>query len=357
MTDLLSSVRHIMRVRPETSVDDLIERFPGADVWELRAARRDVLREHAAEALPVSSIAESTLLQRTLSKSALTALRAGFVRPVKLELRDRPRIKPIFKKGGETIMVIGDIHAPDHDPHALDVLIQIAQALGIDRLILNGDSFDVHALSKYTLAAHRPFRWVDERAEALPVLAMIREEFPETPIDFIYGNHDVRPLSFITAQAPQLQGLFDLPTLLGITDLDFRFPEGNRVILGDKVLVKHGVKVAQGAGESVKKEVIAHGMSVHMGHVHRLSFAGTTRTAQMLNGEQAIFGVEGGCVQNLRPDYLPPEETANWQQGATVYTLHDSGMVVPELVPVHSGHAYFRGMEFRSRLLSEHPGF
>ena len=338
-----------LQSNPEATVEMLTLQFPMVDLWTLRNVRREFRREHAVAELPPEVLIESAGLEG-LSKIAKAALRAGFFRPIKLELRDRPRVKPILKQGGWTVGVMSDIHAPDQDDDALDVAVQVMQAAGVDELALNGDSFDAHSVSKYTVAAHRPMRWVEERALAVPVLAMIREEFPEIPVHFLYGNHDVRPVNYISAQAPQLQGLFDLPTILGITDLGFSFPEGNRLLIGDSLLIKHGVKVAGEAGDSVKKEVRSHGMSVHMGHVHRLAYYGVTRTAQVLRDEQPIFGVEGGCLQNLRPDYLIEEETANWQHGVTIYTVHDNGLVIPELVPIFGGRAYFRGHQFVSRL-------
>jgi hypothetical protein len=340
-----NEVSQHVRANPDVTVEALTLRFPGLDPWTARNIRREVRREMATPEGTVDASATG------LSRNAQTLLRAGYFRPVKLELQERPEVKPIFKKAGQEILVLPDIHAPDHDPDALDVALQIGQSLSVDGIIINGDGFDVHALSRYTTAADRPFRWVDERAAAVPVFQMIREFFPDTPIDYLFGNHCRRAEDFIARVAPQLQGLQTLPELLGLTDLGFRFHDTNRVILADnQLMVKHGTKVAGEAGGSVQKEVKEHGMSIIMAHVHRRALYEVTRTAQVLRGEQPLLGVEPGCLCHLDPDYKEKENTANWQHGCVVVTLHDDGTFDVEPVRIFKNRAFFRGLQFRSRI-------
>jgi UDP-2,3-diacylglucosamine pyrophosphatase LpxH len=335
---------------PQATVTDLRERFPEADVWMLRQQRREFQQDSLYDAVSELSTAEAEI--RTIKPQGQLALRAGFFRPTTVTRLPLPvdRVKPLFKKAGQEYLILPDIHAPDHDPHALDVAIQIGQSLALDELIVSGDGMDVHALSRYTPSAHRPIRWVDERAKAVPVFAMIRDFFPKTPITYLIGNHDVRPEKFVAAQAPQLQGLFTLPQILGLDSLDFRFPETNRVVIGEKLLVVHGTRVRAEAGSSVQAEVREAGMSVAMGHVHRRAMYDVTRTAQRLYGDQPLFGIEMGCLCSLTPEYLEPERTANWQHGCLVVTVFDNGFVFPELVRIDNGCAMFRGRMFMSRV-------
>jgi len=209
---------------------------------------------------------------------------------------------------------------------------------------------DVHSLSKYIPSAEKPFRFVDERERAVLPFIRIREEFPNTDIYYLFGNHDVRPEKFIATVAPQLQGLFTLPEILGIDKLGFKFvEEGSLLLANDNLLVKHGTKTSQYAGYWVKREVEAAGMSVIMGHVHRRALVEVTTTATVVKGVQPWIGVELGCLCNLKPDYLPPEDTANWQHGAAVVTVYDKGLFDIELIRIHNGRAMFRGHLFISR--------
>jgi UDP-2,3-diacylglucosamine pyrophosphatase LpxH len=335
---------------PQASVQDLQEEFPDADLWFLRQQRRDFQQDVLLDEVRDATIADSDI--RALKPQAQLALRTGFFRPIQVARQPltSERVKPLFKKAGQEWLVLPDIHAPDHDPHALDVAIQIGQSMQLDGVIISGDGMDVHALSRYTPASHRPIRWVDERAAAVPVFAMIRDFFPKTPITYLIGNHDVRPEKFISAQVPQLQGLMSLPQILGLDSLDFIFPEENRVVIGEKLLVIHGTRVRSEAGASVQQEVREAGMSIAMGHVHRRAMYDVTRTAQRLRGEQPLFGIEMGCLCHLTPDYLEPERTANWQHGCLVVTVFDDGFVFPELVRIDKGRGMFRGKLFESRV-------
>lgn len=143
--DPREEVIEFVRENPEVSAPALALRFPGIDIWTLKTIRREVAREGSIAERPMDTVVESAALG--LTKSAQAILKSGLLRPVTLALTERPKVKPIFKKAGTVVMVINDLHAPDVDWDALDVTLQIAMSLGIDRLIINGDGFDVHSLS------------------------------------------------------------------------------------------------------------------------------------------------------------------------------------------------------------------
>lgn len=341
------TVEEAVRKNPDVSIDELLIKFPGETVWNLRTARRDALLQVADKEQVIADIDPRHSVP---TPTAAAAIQAGFFRPLRVEIPERRQYKPTFTRAGHTYLCLSDIHAGDEDPHAVDVAVQVGQAVGVDELILNGDIFDVHALSRYTPAREKPLRWVEERERALPVVAEIRGAFPKIPAHFIYGNHDIRPEKFIAQTAPQLQGLITLPEILGIEGLDFTFAESNRHIIADKLLVMHGTRVRKDAGASVKEEVRESGMSVVMGHVHRRALYELSNTAQEIRGDQPLIGVELGCLCSLRPSYLEPEKTANWQHGAAIITVYSRGLVDVEPIRIHRGAAFFRGRMFTSRV-------
>jgi hypothetical protein len=81
-----------------------------------------------------------------------------------------------------------------------------------------------------------------------------------------------------------------------------------------------------------------------MGHVHRRALIEVTKATQELTG------IELGCLQNLRPEYLAAEETANWQQGFGIITELGDGQYAPELIKINNGRAFYRGKLFQSRV-------
>lgn len=348
MTIDTNIIAETIRNNPTISLDALQAQFQDVDSWTLRQIRRDVQRDVAQTPVAPEHVLDSSAFDG-LSRTAKTALLNGFFRPVTITLPEMRPVKPVLKKAGYEYLVLSDIHAGDEDNDALDVVIQVGQAADVDEVLLNGDAFDCHSLSKYTPASDRPLRWADERERALPVIARVRAAFADRPAQFIFGNHDTRPERYIASVAPPLQGLFSLPYLLGIEDLDFTFPEHNRIVIEDKLLVLHGSKVRKDAGASVKEEVKDAGMSVVMGHVHRRALYELTNTAQIIRNEQPLIGVELGCLCNLTPSYLEPEKTSNWQHGAAIITVYDGGYVDVEPIRIFNGKAFFRGRMFISR--------
>jgi predicted phosphodiesterase len=342
-------IAEYIRAHPTHSLDQIHTQFPKVDLWGLRTLRRDVHRELSLEDLSPATLADAAEFQG-LRPIARTALRVGFFRPMEITIKEQRPVKPLFKKAGFQYLVWSDAHAGDEDLHALDVVTQIGQAIDVDEVVFAGDWFDAHAISKYVAHADRPARWVDERAAALPVVASARAAFGKKKAWWLNGNHDTRPARYIDSVAPQLQGLFTLPELLGIQSLDFSYPDDNRMVIADKMLVIHGERVRADAGASVKAEVVEHGMSVLMGHVHRRGRYEVTKTVGSRQGEQPLIGLELGCLCNLHPGYISPEKTANWQHGAAIVTVYDNGYIEAEPISIHQGKAAFRGLLFESRL-------
>lgn len=335
------------------SFDELNKKYGDQvnDSWALRKLLAEYRRERALQDVEVR-------IEPTIRKSVSTfglpgptavALDEGFFRPIHIDIPKLTLPKPVFHRAGYQALILSDLHAPEHDPHAVDVVLQIGQAVGVDRVIIAGDLYDVHALSRYTTASHRPVRWVEERQEAVKEAVRIRANFPDIPIDFIPGNHDLRVQKWIDANAVPLQGLFSLEYLLGIEDLNFNVVD--RLVLADgRLLIKHGTKVSKNAGESVKKEILEAGMSVISGHCHRLSRIHVFHAAQEIQEAQPLLGVELGCLAKLHPDYQEKEDTANWQHGAAILSIADDGFFNVELISIHNGRSLFRGMQFISRV-------
>jgi UDP-2,3-diacylglucosamine pyrophosphatase LpxH len=347
-------VLNSVQVRSIIQQDDLtlpetFARFPTIPQWDLRRLYADVKREEAMRAREAQTDALVSL-PPGMTRKGIEAMHAGWLRPMLLSFAPLPFTEPLFTRAGKTTAIISDIHAPDQDDHAMDVMYQICRAVGIDRLIIDGDLFDVASVSKYAPSAERHLRWVDERREAMRTVVQIRQNFPDIPIDFIPGNHDVRPLKWVDSNATALQGLFTLEQWLGLDDpaLNFNVVKDGRVMLANgQVMVKHGTSVSGNAGYSVMKEIAKAGTSVIMGHVHRRAIIEVTKA------HADLVGVELGCLCSLTPHYGNKEDVVNWQQGFALFTEYDDGDFEIELVKIKDGRAKFRGMRFESRLSEE----
>lgn len=344
----MSTQQVIEELKNNPSLEELEKKFPEVDRWSLRRIRRDYYAN-----LPTDHVTQDRLLSGQmveLPRAAQEAIKAGFFRPIIVNVNEVPTAKPRFKKAGYEVLVISDLHAPKHDPDALDVILQISQSVKIDEMVINGDGLDVQALAKYPPAAGRPMRWVEERVDAVKPFALIRGTHPKLPITYIPGNHDHRVGKFMASVAPQLQGLFPTEQILGLDSFGFKWHDGALLFADNRLMIKHGTSVKGAAGYTVTGEVSKAGMSVIMGHTHRRSLVEVTHAVQRIRGEAPLVGVELGCLCDLRADYVAAEDVANWQQGAAMVTIYDDYDFDVELIKIFNGKAHFRGMRFESRL-------
>lgn len=236
-----------------------------------------------------------------------------------------------------TVMIMPDLHAPDHDPVALDAFLNALHALHPDELVIIGDFIDCKA----------PARWskqtAAEYANTLPgelevgkqVLERIRTLYGGA-IAFIPGNHEARITAYVNTYAPAVSGLVpSLPELLGFDEYDVTYhPSTYDVAPG--TLAIHGKALSSvlgAAGQSAFKERTRHGMSVVQGHSHRLGLGWDHQ-------ERDRFWMECGHLTSpARLGYLDFDH-ANWQQGFGV--LHvNGGNVFPTVHAITNGATAF----------------
>jgi hypothetical protein len=334
----------------DLSLPGLLQRYPAEDPWELRLLFKSTRSEAAVKEFATRVPKIPDAVKKSLTPHALRAIEAGFLSPVELNFEVLPPAQPIFSPTGTQTLILCDLHAPEHDPRALDLALQIGRAVAPEQIILNGDMADCTALSKYVKKANQPLRWAEERPGFVEAMVKIKQAFPTTDITYKIGNHDDRPLRWIDSNAEPLQGLWTLEELLGIDSLGFHVTEEPIFLCDDRLMVKHGTLARSNAGYSATAEMLKAGMSVIMGHVHRLSRIASTKGAHARTGEVMWRGWEGGCLLNLVQPYENPEDTSNWQQGFALLTEFPNGDFDIELIPIHDGRAIFRGQLFSSRV-------
>lgn len=233
----------------------------------------------------------------------------------------------------KTIMIMPDLHAPDHDEVALGAFLNALGVIQPDELLIIGDFIDCKA----------PARWskqtAAEYADTLPleleagkeVLARIRGNFGGA-ISFIPGNHEARIVQYTNTYAPAIKGLVpSLPNLLGFSFYDVSL-RAQPYQVAPGVSAIHGKMLSSvlgAAGQSAFKERVRHGTSVVQGHSHRLGLGWDRQ-------ERARFWME--CGHLTSPDALGylDFDHANWQQGfGMLHVLNDQ--VFPSVHAIHNG--------------------
>jgi predicted phosphodiesterase len=169
-------------------------------------------------------------------------------------------LRPVSKRF-QSVLVCSDIHDTACDPFYRRLLVDTARRVQPEKIVLNGDIFDLAEFGKYATDP-RTFNPVARIKWVHALLHDLREACPETEITFVEGNHEFRLLRHLTEATPALMTvLADLhgmtvPSLLGLDKFELNYVarmdlaafneadikkelSKNYVILWDAVLFNH----------------------------------------------------------------------------------------------------------------------
>lgn len=217
--------------------------------------------------------------------------------------------------------ILSDIHVPFHSETALRAAVDALAGDKIEALVMNGDTADFYAISRWTKnPAKRNFR--GELQAIRELLGWIRQTFPEIPIVFKSGNHEERFEHWLWQHAPEIsdEPEMGLDHWLRLREYDMELVKDHRPIMLGKLPVLHGHEKGKGISAPVNQ---ARGAFLRLhhtvleGHGHRTSG----------HCEPDMFGAEvfcwsTGCLCDLRPEYA---RINKWNHGFALCTVHADG--------------------------------
>ena len=129
----------------------------------------------------------------------------------------------------KSILVGSDLHDIECDPFWLRVFIDTARRINPDVICLNGDVFDLPEFGRYNVDPREwdvtgRIRFVHEN-----ILEPLREACPDTQIDLIEGNHEMRMLVHLADATPALKAVLadlhglTIPKLLGLDKYEINY--------------------------------------------------------------------------------------------------------------------------------------
>lgn len=161
----------------------------------------------------------------------------------------------------QTVLVASDIHDIDCDPFYRRTLIDTAKRVQPEKIVLNGDIFDLPEFSKYTndpraYAVAERIRWVHA------FLGDLRRAAPNAELTLVEGNHEFRLLRHLSEATPAFLTILSdfhhltIPKLLQLDKFEVNFVaradlsafnetdlkkelKKNYVILYDSILLHH----------------------------------------------------------------------------------------------------------------------
>lgn len=271
------------------------------------------------------------------------------------------------------IAVLGDIHAPFHDPQALQLAIEIIKSIPLDILIFNGDCVDFFAISRFSKDPKRRLELVSELRAAKKVFQHILHQLPSVSIIYLSGNHEDRLKAYLWSKAPELSELDKLiaETMSEISGMKFREHNILPILLGlppDTLFLSYAdtpMPDNELAAPTVKvgKLLIAHGDTFRLNgntvNVARCLFQRVLRNILICHWHRAdryeqtdIFGHLHGayvspCLSLPRPHW---DTSRLWTQGFSIIEVAPDGFFKVDIITFirQNGHklAYYAGTRF-----------
>jgi hypothetical protein len=255
---------------------------------------------------------------------------------------------PIFKKNTSTLsnyaVVFSDLHFPLQCEKTISILLKTIEKLQPSTIVINGDSCDILALSRYPKDIMNNYNLLEERTAYHNFLHKLVEisngaKIYETNANHSSGGPESRWRRYLSERIPELGCMPEVLELLTYENI-FLGPFKEYVECVDYVdlcglHVMHGTTVRKSPGSSVMGEMEKYRTSVMMGHVHRLGSVTMRQPAIGKRKEKQLYGYEIGCCCDLNPIYA---SSPNWTNGFAVVAMGDNTFGV-ELVSVVNGEA------------------
>lgn len=242
--------------------------------------------------------------------------------------------------------VVGsDFHFGCHDESAISIFLATIEELQPRTIVLNGDTMDMLAISKYPKDIKKNWSLLDERKayhQFLDALISISNgaEIFETVSNHSGQSIDGRWRRYLSDRLGELSSLPDITDKLSYQNV-FMGDYKNYIKHVDYVdlnglIVTHGTTVRGAGGASAKGEIEKWGACIMHGHTHRIGSTARRVPAIGNRKEKQILGVESGCLCSLDATYAV---ACNWQQGFNIVSLGDDDTFGYEQVMINNGVA------------------
>jgi predicted phosphodiesterase len=228
--------------------------------------------------------------------------------------------------------VVGsDFHFGCHDPKAIDIFLETIFQIKPKTIILNGDTMDFLAISKYPKDLKHNWSLQKEREEYHAFLDELIGVSGGADIYETVSNHSGQSVGgrwrrYLSDRIGELACLPEITETLSYENV-FMGDYKNRIKHVDYVdlnglIVTHGETVRSAGGASCLAEVNKWGASILHGHTHRLGMSVKRIPAIGNRSEQQLYGFESGCLCSLDAAY---GSGMNWNQGFSIVSLDQDG--------------------------------
>lgn len=248
-----------------------------------------------------------------------------WLRPVELPAPPRQQVAA---EPAPFTLVAGDFHFGMQDDRACALFLECVQELKPKRVILNGDTVDLLAVSRYPKDKRKGKTWElrDEVAAFHAFLHSLHSigdgwgiEVVETEANHSGNGTAGRWWRYLNDRCPELLGHAEAESLLSYER--WFFPKWSSIrlvesqMIADDLLVMHGDMVRSAAAFTAKASREKWMNSVLVNHTHRMGFSPKTVTAHAGRPTSYARAYENGCMCKLE---VPYGVALDWQQGFAI---------------------------------------
>ena len=240
-------------------------------------------------------------------------------------------------------MVGNDFHFPAQDDRAVDLWFQVMRYWRPDQIDLLGDISDGTEYSRHVTGGTTEFfnkhdipkedkvydldsvieQVMKNEAPAREFIAKNRQVRKKAEIHWYDGNHELpRIIDYFDKYYPEAVPYLTPEKLYGLDDIKahIHLYSDEPIQRHGDLFLHHGNAVGSNAGDTAKKHVDTFGVSMVVGHCHRIAHINKTFN---LRGE-VLRGFENGHMCDVTSPLMNYTNAKNWQQGFLIGVVDDN---------------------------------
>lgn len=205
-----------------------------------------------------------------------------------MQIRKNKWFKPKDK-----VVVFGDIHAKHHNQKAIDLTIKACKGFGVNKAVLQGDTFNSGQISHYGYAQDESFR--EDNAFIKGLNKQLKNAGIQPTVAGL-GNHDGAWFEEWAKTHPGFTHEDLLPDLYAEWDV---LPCGYFAEFNKNLVFTHGDALNGSCAANPAASVLRNypGLNIIFGHNHRLDMARVTRPTH--KGPRTTIAASVGCLASF----------------------------------------------------------